>query len=93
MSVFLFISKLVLFLNVIILFILPIHFLMQVKSKKTQSIHYGAINEFLLRGNYSGDVFATGGLVQLTLVRRKSLPKVMSLSVCLFHNVSYFSIN
>lgn len=87
-----FFSEFFVFLSAIILFILPIHFLMQVKSKKTQPIHYGAINEFLLRGDYSRDVFATGGLVELTLVRRKSLPKVMTLSVCLI-NVYYFSIN
>nr|XP_046226933.1 structural maintenance of chromosomes flexible hinge domain-containing protein 1 isoform X2 [Scatophagus argus] len=38
-----------------------------VKSQKTQPILYGKVIRFLLYGNNQGDVFATGGSVELTL--------------------------
>uniref|UniRef100_A0A673BRY1 Structural maintenance of chromosomes flexible hinge domain containing 1 n=1 Tax=Sphaeramia orbicularis TaxID=375764 RepID=A0A673BRY1_9TELE len=38
-----------------------------VKSQKTQPIIYGTVVRFLLHGNYDGDVFATGGLVEVCL--------------------------
>ncbi|KAM9337171.1 structural maintenance of chromosomes flexible hinge domain-containing protein 1 [Symphorus nematophorus] len=38
-----------------------------VKSQKTQPILYGTVNQFLLYGHYNGDVFATGGLVEVAL--------------------------
>ncbi|XP_028288424.1 structural maintenance of chromosomes flexible hinge domain-containing protein 1 [Parambassis ranga] len=36
-----------------------------VKSQKTQTIMYGTVARFLLFGNHDGDVYATGGLVEL----------------------------
>ncbi|XP_047424632.1 structural maintenance of chromosomes flexible hinge domain-containing protein 1 isoform X2 [Mugil cephalus] len=41
-----------------------------VKSQKTQRILYGTVVRFLLFGNYDVDVFATGGLVELSLEPR-----------------------
>ncbi|KAK2886592.1 hypothetical protein Q8A73_020538 [Channa argus] len=38
-----------------------------VKSKKTQPIHYGRVIRFLLYGDHKRDVFATGGMVEMTL--------------------------
>lgn len=40
----------------------------QVKSHKTQPILYGTVIQFLLYGEYKGDVFATGGQVEIALV-------------------------
>lgn len=40
----------------------------QVKSVKTQPIVYGKVVQFLLYGSHSGDVFATGGEVEVALV-------------------------
>uniref|UniRef100_A0A671UZU4 Structural maintenance of chromosomes flexible hinge domain containing 1 n=1 Tax=Sparus aurata TaxID=8175 RepID=A0A671UZU4_SPAAU len=40
-----------------------------VKSVKTQPIVYGKVVQFLLFGSYKGDVFATGGEVEVALVR------------------------
>uniref|UniRef100_A0A671V011 Structural maintenance of chromosomes flexible hinge domain containing 1 n=1 Tax=Sparus aurata TaxID=8175 RepID=A0A671V011_SPAAU len=39
-----------------------------VKSVKTQPIVYGKVVQFLLFGSYKGDVFATGGEVEVALV-------------------------
>ncbi|XP_008394908.1 structural maintenance of chromosomes flexible hinge domain-containing protein 1-like [Poecilia reticulata] len=39
-----------------------------VKSKKTQPIYYGKVNKFFLYGDHEGDVFATGGEVEITRV-------------------------
>lgn len=44
---------------------------MQVKSKKMGAFFYGSINRFLLYGAHDADVFATGGVVELTLVSSK----------------------
>ncbi|XP_054893848.1 structural maintenance of chromosomes flexible hinge domain-containing protein 1 [Poeciliopsis prolifica] len=39
-----------------------------VKSQKTQPIYYGKVNQFYLHGDHKGDVFATGGEVEITRV-------------------------
>lgn len=44
---------------------------MQVKSMKTVPILYGRVVRFLLHGKYDGSVFATGGEVEVVLVRRE----------------------
>ncbi|XP_041817440.1 structural maintenance of chromosomes flexible hinge domain-containing protein 1 [Chelmon rostratus] len=41
-----------------------------VKSQKTQRILYGTVVQFLLHGEYSEDVFATGGQVEVALEPR-----------------------
>lgn len=48
---------------------MPTRFFIQVKSVKTQPIVYGKVVQFLLFGSYKGDVFATGGEVEVALVR------------------------
>lgn len=42
----------------------------QVKSVKTQPILFGSVVQFLLYGDYEDDVYATGGHVQIALVRK-----------------------
>lgn len=44
----------------------------QVKSQKTVPIVYGRVGRFLLYGEHKGSVFATGGEVEVLLVRRES---------------------
>uniref|UniRef100_A0A7N8YG44 Structural maintenance of chromosomes flexible hinge domain containing 1 n=1 Tax=Mastacembelus armatus TaxID=205130 RepID=A0A7N8YG44_9TELE len=44
-----------------------------VKSQRTNPTLYGKVVRFLLYGNYKGDVFATGGQVEVALVRKKFL--------------------
>lgn len=46
-------------------------FFIQVKSQKTQPILYGSVVHFLLYGQHDGNVFATGGEVEVALVRKK----------------------
>uniref|UniRef100_A0A3P9NN12 Structural maintenance of chromosomes flexible hinge domain containing 1 n=1 Tax=Poecilia reticulata TaxID=8081 RepID=A0A3P9NN12_POERE len=46
-----------------------------VKSKKTQPIYYGKVNKFFLYGDHEGDVFATGGEVEITRVSKKLVLK------------------
>ncbi|MEQ2203800.1 hypothetical protein XENOCAPTIV_003814, partial [Xenoophorus captivus] len=36
-----------------------------VKTQKTVPVLYGTVNNFLLFGNHDGDVFATGGQVEI----------------------------
>lgn len=48
---------------------------MQVKSHRTQPILYGTVIQFLLYGQYKGDVFATGGQVEIALVSRELMTK------------------
>lgn len=40
------------------------------KTVKTLPIFYGTIEKFFLYGDHDGDIFATGGEVQIALVRR-----------------------
>uniref|UniRef100_A0AAZ3NT98 SMC hinge domain-containing protein n=1 Tax=Oncorhynchus tshawytscha TaxID=74940 RepID=A0AAZ3NT98_ONCTS len=40
-----------------------------VKSQKTQPIFFGSVIQFLLYGDHEGDVYATGGQVQVAMVR------------------------
>lgn len=40
------------------------------KTTKTHPIFYGSIEKFYLYGDHDGDIFATGGEVQIALVRR-----------------------
>uniref|UniRef100_A0A8U7ME37 Structural maintenance of chromosomes flexible hinge domain-containing protein 1 n=1 Tax=Corvus moneduloides TaxID=1196302 RepID=A0A8U7ME37_CORMO len=40
-----------------------------VKTTKTHPIFYGSIEKFFLYGDHDGDIFATGGEVQIALVR------------------------
>lgn len=51
-------------LNVVVIFSL------QVKTIKTLPIFYGSIEKFFLYGDHDGDIFATGGEVQIALVRQ-----------------------
>lgn len=44
-------------------------FCLQVKTTKTHPIFYGSIEKFFLYGDHDGDIFATGGEVQIALVR------------------------
>lgn len=46
------------------------HFLIQVKSQKTQPILHGTIVQFLLYGDHAEDVLAAGGQVEVSLVRK-----------------------
>lgn len=39
------------------------------KTLKTHPILYGSIEKFYLYGDHDGDIFATGGEVQISLVR------------------------
>uniref|UniRef100_A0A087YGZ8 Structural maintenance of chromosomes flexible hinge domain containing 1 n=1 Tax=Poecilia formosa TaxID=48698 RepID=A0A087YGZ8_POEFO len=39
-----------------------------VKSQRTQPIYYGKVNKFFLYGDHKGNVFATGGEVEITRV-------------------------
>lgn len=48
--------------------LIPIQFFIQVKSLKTNPIHYGTVVRFLLYGEHKKDVFATGGEVEVCLV-------------------------
>lgn len=41
------------------------------KSQKTQPIYYGKVNKFFLYGDHDGDVFATGGEVEITRVSKR----------------------
>lgn len=66
--------------------LMPTHFFIQVKSQKTQPILYGTVIQFLLYGNYKGDVFATGGQVEVAMVRRE-LMTLMILSIILPRNL------
>lgn len=43
----------------------------QVKSQKTQPIFFGSVIQFLLYGDHEGDVYATGGQVQVAMVRHQ----------------------
>ena len=43
---------------------------LQVKSQRTQPIVYGSVVRFLLYGDHDGDVYATGGQVEVSLVRK-----------------------
>ena len=42
------------------------------KSQRTQPILHGAIVKFLLYGHHEKDVYATGGYVEVSLVRKKN---------------------
>ncbi|KAK2859596.1 hypothetical protein Q5P01_004216 [Channa striata] len=53
-----------------------------VKSKKTQPIHYGKVNRFLLHGPYKEDVFATGGFVEITLEPKALHNKTKIIPIC-----------
>lgn len=67
--------------------LMPTHLFIQVKSQKTQPILYGTVIQFLLYGNYKGDVFATGGQVEVAMVRRELMTLMIlsiSLSCCLW---------
>lgn len=46
-----------------------LHIFIQVKSKSTLPIYYGKVIRFLLFGEHDKDVFATGGDVEIALVR------------------------
>lgn len=50
--------------------VLTIVFALQVKTVKTLPIFYGSIEKFFLYGDHDGDIFATGGEVQIALVRQ-----------------------
>lgn len=41
----------------------------QVKTTKTAPILYGSIVRFLLYGDHDGDIYATGGVVQIAVVK------------------------
>lgn len=62
----------------------PTHFFVQVKSQRTQPIHHGTVVRFLLYGNHNQDVFATGGQVEVSLVRKELW------SLCLTKFVFFF---
>lgn len=49
---------------------LIVFFSFQVKTVKTLPIFYGSIEKFFLYGDHDGDIFATGGEVQISLVRQ-----------------------
>lgn len=61
------------YILIIIYSILMPTFFIQVKSQKTQPILYGTVVRFLLHGDHEGNVFATGGEVEVALVRREIL--------------------
>ena len=48
----------------------------QVKSQKTQPIIHGTVLRFFLYGDHDRDVFATGGLVEVRLVRKENVCNV-----------------
>lgn len=39
------------------------------KTIKTLPLYYGSIEKFFLYGNHDGEVYATGGEVQIAMVR------------------------
>lgn len=43
-------------------------FSLQVKTVKTLPLFYGSIEKFFLYGDHDGDIYATGGEVQIALV-------------------------
>ena len=45
--------------------------LFQVKSLRTMPIFCGSVAQFLLFGDHDGDVYATGGQVQVIMVREE----------------------
>lgn len=45
-------------------------FLSKVKTVKTHTIYHGSIQKFFLYGDHDGDVYATGGEVQIALVSK-----------------------
>lgn len=50
---------------------MPTYFFMQVKSRKTHPLLYGSVVRFLLYGDFDRDVFASGGQVEVALVRKE----------------------
>lgn len=74
--------------------LMPTHFVLQVKSQKTSPILYGSVVQFLLYGNYKEDVYATGGEVEVALVRTQLmslyLEKVTNASLTFFSHVIFF---
>ncbi|XP_028825621.1 structural maintenance of chromosomes flexible hinge domain-containing protein 1 [Denticeps clupeoides] len=52
-----------------------------VKSIKTQPVLFGTIDQFLLYGNHEGDVYATGGHVQITLQPKELYDEVRTIPI------------
>ncbi len=72
-SIYLFSESICVYSDYYVFYIDAYIFFIQVKSQKTQPILYGKVVKFLLYGDHKGDVFATGGEVEVVLVRRKLL--------------------
>lgn len=54
-----------------IFILISLCFLIQVKTHNTNPILYGKVVQFLLYGNFDGDVYATGGQVEVSRVRKQ----------------------
>ncbi|XP_076146562.1 structural maintenance of chromosomes flexible hinge domain-containing protein 1 isoform X2 [Alosa pseudoharengus] len=52
-----------------------------VKSVKTQPVIFGTIKEFLLYGDHEGDVFATGGYVQIAMQPKELYDEVRTIPI------------
>ncbi|XP_028424672.1 structural maintenance of chromosomes flexible hinge domain-containing protein 1 isoform X1 [Perca flavescens] len=52
-----------------------------VKSQKTQPILYGRVVRFLLYGKHDGNVFATGGLVEVALEPKACYDKIKTIAI------------
>lgn len=53
----------------------------QVKTIKTLPLFYGSIVKFFLYGDHDGEVYATGGEVQIAMVKSPNNPKYSSESL------------
>lgn len=46
------------------------------KTIKTLPLYYGSIEKFFLYGNHDGEVYATGGEVQIAMVRQQVIQNI-----------------
>ncbi|KAM3836194.1 structural maintenance of chromosomes flexible hinge domain-containing protein 1-like [Diretmus argenteus] len=53
-----------------------------VKSQKTQPIFFGSVVQFLLYGDHDGDVYATGGQVQIALEPKALYNEFKTIPIC-----------
>lgn len=56
---------------------------------KTLPLFYGSIEKFFLYGDHDGEVYATGGEVQIAVVRQQVIQNICRKSV----GIPYFRLN